>query len=109
MNVRSVRLTNHAVERYRERLQRPQEFEQAKRELLRLMRCGTFCKDPPDWLRAPKRCSGYWVMGDVCLVLEERVVAVTCLTRGTISPHHRRVRNDRRRSRRYRLAKERAR
>lgn len=110
VRARNIRLTSHAVNRYRERLQRPQDFADARDELVRLLRCGSFSNDPPDWLqKVDPTVSGYWLMGDVCLVLQRRVVAVTCVTRGSISPERRRRRNERRQSRRYRLAKERGR
>ncbi|MDQ1584518.1 MAG: hypothetical protein QOF36_2572 [Microbacteriaceae bacterium] len=100
------RLTDHAVERYQERLQRPMSFKQAKVELICLLPFGEFSEEPPEWLPFRGRnVSGYWLLGDVCLVLCSKRVAVTCITRGELPRRIRTRRNRARRSRRYRLAK----
>lgn len=105
---RMPRLTDHAVERYQARLQRPQDFKRAKVELIHLLPFGEFSEEPPDWLGYSKPdVSGYWLLGDVCLILCGKRVAVTCITRGELPQRIRNRRNRARRSRRYRLAKSR--
>src|SRR4051794_33885032 len=96
------RLTDHAVERYIERLQRPLDFKRAKVELICLLPFGYFSEEPPDWLDyIDPDVSGYWIIGDLCLVLQAKRVAVTCIPRGTMLPSIRRARNNARRARRY--------
>lgn len=101
------RLTDHAVERYHERLQRSFDFKRAKADLIRLLPYGEFSEEPPRWLkrnRIDPEVTGYWTMGDVCLVLCGKRVAVTCVTRGGLPPATRLSRNRRRRARKQRLA-----
>lgn len=81
-----VVLTNHVVERFQERVRPQFDFDDAKRELARLVKVATFTTEPPEWARSVGGNNGYLQVGDdVCLCLRGHI-ATTCVVRGDMSP-----------------------
>jgi hypothetical protein len=99
----TIDLTEHAIERFRERVRPAIDFDAAADELAQIAARGELTAVAPAWLRA--RALVYLVLGDVVLPLEpdrrepDRLVAVTCLVRGSLSPRARAARNACRRRR----------
>ena len=107
-----VYLTDHALERYGERvrphLQAPQDLQVDAQRLVKA--CGVLSEAAPEWANcnweAEAREPAAWlVCGDVAFVVEVdgkgRRVALTTITRGGISDQARRERNARRSAKRY--------
>lgn len=88
MTAFSITLTDHAVERFRERARPALDLEHAADELARLALFGDIVEEPPEWhLRtAAQYASHYLVIGDLVLPLRPTSsgehLAVTCLVRG---------------------------
>ncbi len=103
-----IRLSNHSVERFRERFRPALDWSTAKRELLRLLRCGSVENEAPGWLRdrAQQEAECYCTVGEdlvLPLVFDEGAwIARTCLGRGCVSAPARRRRNAAGRARRAR-------
>lgn len=110
-----VFVTDHALERYRERV-RPhlEDAEAVWADMRRLARtCGELRATPPEWYReawetAEKPCR--WLLcGDIAIVCQreaerDRLVAVTTIVRGGISDAARAARNRRKAGKRHRRA-----
>lgn len=103
--MREIRLSDHAITRFHERVRPSLPRRQAKRELDRLIAVAAepvaevpFCTS--------KKADAWLVLCDgVALPLAQTgkgYVAVTCIVAGTLSARERRRRNMRRRSRRHR-------
>ena len=103
-----IRLSNHCVDRFLERFRPALDWSSAKRELLRLLGCGSVRSDAPSWLadRALQEADCYLTVGeDLVLPLVHDGgdwIARTCLGRGGISAPARERRNRNRRHRRSR-------
>lgn len=103
----AIRLSDHAVIRYRQRVRPGLERRQAHRDLERLLRYGFISSHAPLWLQTTQaqRSAYYLIVGDVVLPLDpcardrRRLVALTCLTRGGLSNVARASRNLKRRRR----------
>jgi hypothetical protein len=100
-----VRFSDHCVERYQLRFRPALDLIGAESDLNRIANCGHVTTAPPGWLRDRRReAEAYFVIGeDVVMPLVRGTstngwIAVTCFSRGTISPMER----DRRRARRTR-------
>lgn len=99
-----VALSHHAVERYQERVRPGLEAKLARADLQRLMSAGEITSCPPAWLQSRERQSAafYLTIGDVVLPLDpcrrnrERLVALTCIVRGSLSGAARASRSARR-------------
>lgn len=103
----TIRLTDHAVERYQLRVRPALTIAQVREDLERLMAFGKFVEKPPAWVVPDDdRADGYLILAPgVCLaVVQERHcrVAVTCLTNMGLSDETRRKRNLDARAKRYR-------
>lgn len=87
-----VFLTDHAVERFPERFRPGLNFKQTRAELVQLLSIGELSSSPPEWFRpGPEENPSFLMVGDdMVLPLREqgsnKLVAITCLGRGTISP-----------------------
>ena len=104
MSAVNVRVTNHAVERYMERVRPGLDFKRAKAELIHLV--GQFGEERPrpEWMSMKAQEPDVWVAvgDDVWLPCERRgdgrLVAHTVLAQGCLSAEARARRNaDRRR------------
>jgi len=103
-----LELSKHCVEQWRDRFRSGLDFDSARRELEGVLACagGKLVDVAPDWSRlaAPDSHTSFLVLGDdLVLVLIERggrLLAKTCVSRGTISPGERRRRDGRRLRRR---------
>jgi hypothetical protein len=104
----AIRVSDHAVVRYRERVRPGLEHGQACSDLERLLEHGYISSRAPVWLRATQgqRSAYYYlVVGDIALPLDpcardrECLVALTCLIRGGLSDAARASRNLKRRRR----------
>jgi hypothetical protein len=100
-----VTLSQHAVDRYQQRVRPALSAELAREDLGRLIGLGRVASEPPSWLadRQAQRAAFYLTVGDVVLPLDpdrrdtERLIALTCIARGGISEIARHARNQRRR------------
>lgn len=102
-----VTFSNHAIERYRDRLRPALSIDQAKLELERISAHSVFDTDGPSWMTVERkeRNNSFLEIGDAAFPLEpsddgETLVAKTCLVRGSLSPQARDRRNRMRRTRR---------
>jgi hypothetical protein len=100
-----VRFTRHCVEQYQLRFRPALDLICAEADLTMIAGCGHMTTAPPGWLADRRReADAYFLVGeDLVMPLVRSTtstswVAVTCLSRGTISPMER----DRRRARRAR-------
>ena len=92
-----VELSKHCVERWRNRFRPGLDVAAARRELEGVLECagGRVVDSPPDWTRLaePDSHTSFLVVSeDLVLVLierGERLLAKTCVSRGTISPWER--------------------
>ncbi len=94
-----VHVTNHAVERYVERVRPGLDVVQARSELRTLLQAmGVQC-DRPDWLPVDTRTDRVYIaLGDdivaACVDVENgKVLALTIYARGTLLAHERAKRN----------------
>jgi hypothetical protein len=107
-----IHLSEHAVQRFHERVRPGLDRIAAEDALARLALHGTIDTEPPDWLARHQRqhAACYLVAGDVVLPLDPCrrdpavLVALTCLARGGLSEPARQRRNLRRRRRASRIA-----
>ena len=106
-----IQLTQHAIERFHERVRPSLTLSAAEDELARLVAFARVVSDPPSWHaeRQRRTAAAYLVIGDLVLPAEplvsepEVLVAVTCIARGCVSDQARARRNKaRRRARRSR-------
>jgi hypothetical protein len=100
-----VRFTRHCIEQYQLRFRPALDLRGAEAELASIAGCGRMTTAPPGWLADRRRdADAYFVIGeDLVMPLVRSTptapwVAVTCLSRGTLSSMER----DRRRRRRTR-------
>lgn len=109
---RRAAVTDHALDRWLERVRWVDNPEQALEELDRLMQVGTFTELPPDWWQLEDDVAtltfGFVTAGDVCFVIchkrtdVERLVVATLATRGDLSADEREYRHRLHRDRRHR-------
>jgi hypothetical protein len=111
---RRAALTDHAYERWAERVNWAAPRPQAKLDIERLAnQNGVFMLKAPDWTAwqdggRATRTFGFVVCGDVCLVIahsrenERELVIATIITRGELMPGERARRHRDSRERRYR-------
>jgi hypothetical protein len=95
--------TDHAIERYAQRVRPALTRAQARHELMRIVEHGEIAHARPAWLRYHGTADGYLLVADVCFPLRRRGnrwIALTCLTRGSLTPHERRERSELHRARR---------
>ena len=103
----TIHLTNHAIDRYRERVRPGLSFKAAELELALVAASGEITTQAPAWhLRnCAQEAPYYLVIADVLLPLRPHyseidvLVATTCLARGCLSADARRHRNARKRHR----------
>lgn len=122
---RRITLTSHAIERYCERLKSlpnptPHEYVRLASELSQLVSdFGRLTKEEPAWIGVPPEDVGYIrrasiyviVSSDICIPTEvygTKLVALTVLTRGSISEARRLRRNQRKSEKRARRSAARA-
>jgi hypothetical protein len=111
---RRIHMTDHALERYRERVRPHLEDDDAVyKDARRLVDCaGELVEGAPEWVRygwvgENFDARGWLVCGDIAMPLAEdrqrpgKLVALTVLTRGSISDEARRNRNRKRSHRTY--------
>lgn len=100
-------LTNHAVERYVERVKPTFDFSEARRELQRLCDlAGEPSRERPDWHFLPEHATEaaefYLTLSDGICAAVKGTDVVTVLTRGGSSPAHRANKRERKRRQRAR-------
>jgi hypothetical protein len=107
----SVSLSRHCIERFRARFRPALDAATAGAELEAILPCGRIAVEPPPWLADRRRePDAYLLLGDdVAMPLMRsgttgQFHAVTCLSRGSISPAERERRNAKRTRRRHRYA-----
>jgi hypothetical protein len=105
----SVRLSAHCIERFRARFRPALDADEAGAELEAMLPCGKIAVEPPTWLADRRRePDAYLLLGDdmaMPLVRSGTTAqfhAVTCLSRGSISPAERARRKAKRADRRRR-------
>jgi hypothetical protein len=99
----SVRISQHAVQRYRERIKPGLDEAGARVELERLRAVGTVVREPPRWLHAADRAPCYLLLGDDVALPLLRVadggwIASTCVPKSTLTVNRREAKTARRRS-----------
>lgn len=102
-----IHLSQHAIDRFHERVRPGLDRAAAEDALAQLALLGTIESEPPEWLarRQRQRAACYLVAGDVVLPLDPYrrdprvLVALTCVARGGISELARQRRNEGRRVR----------
>jgi len=104
-----VRLSRHCVDRFHARFRPAADAARAEAELRAMLPCADLVHEVPEWLEERRRSAdAYLVIGDdlamplVPVSGGRAYVAVTCLSRGTISPGERARRKARRDARRRR-------
>lgn len=113
----TIHLSDHAVERFQQRVRPALALPDAREELVHLALVAELATEPPAWHAAccAQLAPWYLVIGDVVLPLKphwaepDALIATTCLARGERSADVRRRRRDgrhvsRRRSRRPAIA-----
>jgi hypothetical protein len=101
METLEIHLSQHAVERFHERVRPSLGIEAAEDELARLVAMGQVVTQPPPWHAERQRqtAPAYLVICDLVLPLVQMggdpvvLVAVTCIARGGISDQARARRN----------------
>ncbi len=98
----SVRISAHAVDRYRERIKPGLDEAAARIELERLRAVGTVVREPPTWLHAADHAPCYLLFGDdIVLPLlhaDGGWIASTCVPKSTLTSERRQAKTARRRS-----------
>lgn len=100
----AIALTEHAILRFQERVRPGLGFRQARQELTRLVAMGTVSTQPPAWFghHDGRFSTRYLSVGDLVIPLvcvDGRLMALTCVPRGSVSALTRADRNvNRRRS-----------
>ena len=97
-----IRLTQHAIERFHERVRPGLAMAAAEEELARLVSIADVVTEPPPWHgeRQRRTAPAYLVIGDLVLPAEwlvgepDVLVAVTCIARGCLSDRARARRNE---------------
>lgn len=114
-----ITLTDHAILRYSERLKSihdptPNEYRYFKFALEKLIESyGVVTDEEPQWIGIPPEDVGYIrraqlyvvISEDICIPVEEcnnKLLALTVLTRGSISDTRRQMRNESKKERRAR-------
>lgn len=98
MSKTGVIVCEHAVRRYHERVRPGLDLTMAGRELRKLIHGARLHPDGPAWTTARPKTVAWILLGDdIALPLVNagpgRLMAVTCLTRGGLSPETRAHRN----------------
>jgi hypothetical protein len=100
-----IRFSQHAVQRFRERVRDQGSDRLARRELARLAEGGHVTAEPPSWLTSEEEAPDAWlILGpDVCCPLVRRtdgrtgpqvlLLASSVITRGSLGPVARESRN----------------
>ena len=96
-----IHVSDHAVERYVDRVKPCLTPEQAREEMTRLLEhvCG-FSDQPPVWHTSEEPFEVYAIVTDGIAFGIKHGIAVTCITRGGVGEEVREYRNQRRRNRR---------
>ena len=99
----SVVISDHAVQRYQERVRPGLDEAAARAELERLRAAATVVRDPPAWLHAADQAPCYLLLGDdVVLPLLRQSgggwVASTCVPKSTLTVQRRAAKTARRKS-----------
>lgn len=109
---REVRLSRHCVDRFHARFRPGADEARAEAELRAMLPCAQLVHEAPAWLAERRReADAYLVIGDdlamplVPVSGGREYLAVTCLSRGTISPSERARRKARRDGRRRRFGR----
>jgi tRNA C32,U32 (ribose-2'-O)-methylase TrmJ len=104
MSTVTIQLSQHAVERFQQRVRPALSLLDAERELAQLALAGELIPEPPAWHAATcaQIAEWYLVIADVVLPLKQHwsdrdvLVATTCLARGERSAEARHRRRQRR-------------
>lgn len=101
-SARTVRVSAHAAEQYRERVRPGLDVDAARAELERLRETGEISTAGPEWLNAAQPAPHYLLLGkDVVLPAlpqGDGWIATTCVARRTVTPTHRAAKSARRAS-----------
>ena len=97
-------ISDHAVQRYQERVRPGLDEAAARAELERLRAVAAVASDPPGWLHAADQAPWYLLLGDdVVLPLlrqsDGRWVASTCVPKSALTLQRRAAKTARRKSR----------
>lgn len=103
----TIELSEHAIDRFHQRVRPALTWEEAEYELDRLTAYGEMVVEPPHWLARTQRQHAccYLLVGDLVLPLvpayndREVLCATTCIPRGALSDRARSRRNARRSTR----------
>jgi hypothetical protein len=98
--VHEVAVTDHAIERYRERVRPGFGFVEAEADLLRVLGLGVWSEEPPGWaFYVPEHAdnAGFVLLGDDVVFPVSRqdsggLAVTTCLVRGDMAEQNRRER-----------------
>jgi hypothetical protein len=98
----AVRISDHAVEQYRQRIKPGFDLGGAQAELEQLRAVGQIAASAPGWVNAVRQAPCYLLIGDAIVlpVLRDRNgwVATTCLIDRTITPARRQAKTARKAS-----------
>jgi hypothetical protein len=84
-----IGVTTHAVEQYQARVKPALTVDQARRELIVLVRMADRTAEPPAWAHVDPRHAEFWlVLGDMCWPCVRRS-ALTTIARGSKPPENR--------------------
>lgn len=84
-----IGLTDHAIQRYVERVKPQMLRRHAQAELERLVEMAGEPGPVPDWMRPKVPCQALVLSDGIALVIvseDGRLTAATCMVRGTLSP-----------------------
>jgi hypothetical protein len=98
----AVRISDHAVEQYQQRIKPGFDLAAAEAELEQLRTVGRIAASAPGWVNAVRQAPCYLLIGDAIVlpVLRDRNgwVATTCLIDRTITPARRQAKSARKAS-----------
>ena len=98
----AVRISDHAVEQYRQRIKPGFDLDAAQAELEQLRAVAQIAASAPEWVNAVRQAPCYLLIGDAIVlpVLRDRNgwVATTCLIDRTITPARRQAKTARKAS-----------
>jgi hypothetical protein len=98
----AVRISDHAVEQYQQRIKPGFDLQAAQAELEQLRAVAQIATSAPEWVNAVRQAPCYLLIGDAIVlpVLRDRNgwVATTCLINRTITPARRQAKTARKAS-----------
>jgi hypothetical protein len=98
----AVRISDHAVEQYQQRIKPGFDLDAAQAELEKLRTVAQIAASAPEWVNAVRQAPCYLLIGDAIVlpVLRDRNgwVATTCLIDRTITPARRQAKTARKAS-----------